>query len=367
MNDNNMIRSLYRTDDAAAGVIMQQYPPQWDMERVFQKAYQGYLAQKKEQLQMEMPFSSELTETVEYTTESRISRSIRRAGGYAGLAAAMIGVFLFVFKGASMRPPVDQIPDETIPPTTTASETEITTSTTEETIYETTAVSAFIPANTTAPETTASGTESTTVVTSTETAKMQTEAIVTASPASGTAMSCTTETSVTTTEMPTESTQATTTTETTTTVPPVIPQGHFEVSEQSGSFFQITYVREDASAVEEHTHSFAAEGFTLTNTSVRNPDYDYRSVIYNLEDAAGQSYMVLEYRYAYFMPSFNPESYPLTKSYTIGGKTVFLVYQEDPESLCHLMWDDGCHVCHITSQYKDLANMELLVLNQITN
>ncbi len=363
MSNTNTIRSLYRTDNATAGVIMQQCPPQWDMDRVFRKAYQGYLAQKQESVQTEMPFCSELTETVEYTTEHRISHRIRRIGGYAGLAAAMLGVFLLVAKVSSLRTPVDNIPGET-DHTTTADSAE-TTHAAETTFPETTVVSGQLMTMTTSAPTETTTAEPHSTETSTQTAGAGTETAVhvTEPAASGMAVPDTTGTSVTTTEMTTESTQETTTE--TTTAPPVIPQGQFVVGEQSGSLYQVTYVRENAVPVEEHEHSFAADGFTITGVMEQNPDYDFRSVIYNLEDAAGQHYMVQQFRYDYFMTSFNPEYYPLTRSYTIGGKSVFLIYQDDPEAVCNLMWDDGCHICMMTSQYKDLAQMELLAQGQI--
>lgn len=362
MSDTNMIRSLYRTDNATAQAIMQHFPPQWDMDRVFQKAYRGYLAQKNEQLQTGIPFCSELTETVEYTTEHRIPHRIRRVGGYAGLAAAMLGVFLLVAKVSSLRAPIDHIPGET-DHTSTADSAE-TTHAVETTFPETTAVSGQLLTTTSAAaETTTAELHSTETSTQTTAAGTETAVHITEPAASGMAVPDTTGTSVTTTEMTTESTQETTTE--TTTAPPVIPQGQFMVDEQSGSLYQVTYVRENAVPVEEHEHSFAADGFTITGVMEQNPDYDFRSVIYNLEDAAGQHYMVQQFRYDYFMSSFNPEYYPLTKSYTIGGKSVFLIYQDDPEAVCNLMWDDGCHICMMTSQYKDLAQMELLAQCQI--
>lgn len=361
------------TDDATAGILMQQYPAQWDMDRVFQKAYQGYLLQKGESRQNGLQFDSEFSETAECATENGISHKIRRVGGYAALAAVTIGVFLFVFRVSSLRPPTDKIPDgnENNSIATTEFAPDETTDTAEETLPQTTALSEDDPALTTAltSETTASGeerpTETTSSTVGTETSVVGIVIESTLPQTVETVIPGNTETSAAATETTTtESTQETTTTTETT----ALPKGYFEVQGPSnpGEFFTVRYNRESNTPVEEHNHSFAAEGFWITDEQVWNPGYDYRSVVYKLEDAAGQHYMVRQCRYDYFMPSFNPEYYPLTKSYTIGGRTVFLVYQEDPDSVCSLMWDDGCHVCEINSQYKDLANMELLVLSQTT-
>ncbi len=358
MNQNNAIRSLHRTNDAAAQAIMQQYPPQWDMERVFQKAYQGYLAQKNDSLQATVPFSSEVTEMVEYTPENSLSSRIRRFSGYAGIAAAMVGVFLLIAKTNSLHTPIDQIPDVTNPSTTT----ETTAEAMQETTYESIGQSGFIPVFTegSAEETTASTMESTAM----ETLPTQTAAIVTESPVSGTAAPDSTETAMTTTtETTTESTTGTTTTETT---PTTESHGKFIIEDptDASSSYTIRYARESDVPVEKHEHSFAADGFTLTKQTEYNEEYEFHSTYYSLEDENGQKYAINQFQYDYFSSTYNPDSGELMKQYMIGDKSAILIYQEDPNALCFLIWDDGCHVCMMYSQYKDLANMELLLQSQ---
>lgn len=353
MKQNNAIRSLYRTNDATAQAIMQQYPPQWDMERVFRKAYQGYLAQEEETLQRAVPFSSEVTETVEYTPENHLSGRIRRFSGYAGIAAAMVGVFLLIAGTNSPHTPVDQIPDET--DLTTATET--TAEAVPETTFESTGESAFVPVFTEGftAETTASTMEST----DTETISTQTEAIMTEIPASGTAGSDTTETAAATT---TETTSASTTE----TTPATQSHGQFIIEDptNAAASYTIRYARESDVPVEKHEHTFEADGFTLTQRTEYNEEYDFHSTYYSLQDGNGQNYAVNQFQYDYFSTTCNPDSGELMKQYTIGGKFVILLYQEDPGALCRLIWDDGCHVCVMYSQYKDLANMELLLQSQ---
>lgn len=358
MKQNNAIRSLHRTNDTTAQAIMQQYPPQWDMERVFQKAYQGYLAQKEETLQGAVPFSSEVTETVEYTPENQLSRRIRRFSGYAGIAAAMVGVFLLIAKTNSLHTPVDRIPDETNLATTA----ETTAEGMQETTFESSGESGFVPVFTEGftAETTASIAEST----NTETFSTQTDAIVTEVPASGTAAPDSTETAVTTTMNTTsESATETTTTETT---PAAQSHGQFIIEDptSAASSYTIRYARESDVPVEKHDHAFEADGFTLTQRTEYNEEYDFHSTYYSLQDGNGQNYAINQFQYDYFSTTYNPGSGDLMKQYTIGGKSVILLYQEDPGALCRLIWDDGCHVCVMYSQYKDLANMELLLQSQ---
>lgn len=364
MNFNNRIRSLHQTDEATAQTIMQQCPAQWDMEKVFRKTYQSYLFQKQEGA----AFAGECTEALPCPNVPRSFRGLWKAGAYTAFAAAFLGLFLFIFRMDGTAPPVDRFPDgiheNDVPRLDIDSQVEETTTyeTQPDTIATTDTESSSEATEHTTPS--VSETAETTIIeitpplTTEEQIPDPTE-VMTVPPVTETEAPAVTGT-------PTPESTAPETT-TTTTEPPVIPLGHFEVSEQSGSFSQITYVREDTAPVEEHEHSFAAEGFTLTNTSVQNPDYPFRSVIFNLEDGAGQHYMVQQHRYDYFAHAYNTSIAWQTRSYTIGGRTVFLVYQDDPESVCSLMWDDGCHISVMNSQYKDLANMELLMQGMITN
>lgn len=52
MHHQNIIRTLHRTDAVTAQNIMEQYPAQWDMDRVFRKTYQKYLAAKQAEMEL---------------------------------------------------------------------------------------------------------------------------------------------------------------------------------------------------------------------------------------------------------------------------------------------------------------------------
>lgn len=58
MKQVKLIQSLYMADMSTAQKIMQHYPPQWDMERIFQKAYKRHLIQKLESTKREMVISA---------------------------------------------------------------------------------------------------------------------------------------------------------------------------------------------------------------------------------------------------------------------------------------------------------------------
>ncbi len=350
MNQTHNVHTLHRTDAVTAGRIMADYAVECSTEALFQKTYQRYLVQTAA--------PAACMETMAVMQDSHPPRRTWRYSGYAIAAAACLGICLLAL-GMQERSPIHPLPDDSVvevPPHESAAETttETMTETTETTSAQTTCTS---PLPVIVTETTVF-----TEIVPEETEETSTPAATQAPPSPETTPLETEGTSPLATAVAT--TTETTTTEMTTTTQPPVSLGTFNVSESSGSFFQLTYVRANPDPVTEQEHSFAAEGFTLTNTMVQNPDYDFRSVIYNLEDTAGQNYMIQQFRYDYFMPTFSTEYYPLTKSYTIGETSVFLVYREDPETVCHLMWDDGCHICEMTSQYKDLAQMERLVQGQ---
>lgn len=43
-----LIKVFYMVDTSTAQKVMQHYPPQWDMDTIFQKTYKRYLFQKLE-------------------------------------------------------------------------------------------------------------------------------------------------------------------------------------------------------------------------------------------------------------------------------------------------------------------------------
>lgn len=362
MDHKNTIKSLYRTDETTARNIMEHYPPQWNMDRVFQKSYQKYLAQKKEAPQEESVVVSECTEISDCAGAVRTPRRVWRTGSYFIFAAASVGMFLFLFRVSNTEPPTTRFPDATNESQADPPENDLQGETTAavQTEYSGTT---FITEVTSSPENSAESTSTTAAETiapaSTQPAETelpdQTTAAVIAETVPLTETAAVPETSSETTAF----TETETTPETTQTTPVTEPHGYIEVAESGGSR-QLTYARASDVQLQECEHSFEADGFTLTEKVEYNAEYEYRSMHYSLIDENGQQYAINQFRYDYF--SFS--SSDLMREYSIGGKTAYLFYQEDPDALCRLIWDDGCHVCVMYSQYKDLANMELLLQSQ---
>lgn len=365
MNHQNQIQSLYRTDAATASRLMEQYPPQWNMEKVFQKTYQRYLAETKESMQGAVITDSECMEITECRTQTGTAGRFRRAGGYAVFAAAYIGVFLFILKMGDM-PPTEDLPDTTNESETTFTQTEPdegTTTAVHSTESGTTATTAVSAETTTATSVSESSAETT------STAEPTAETTAAPPPESQAVTEVTSAVTIPLTETTSETTappETETTPETTMPVQITEPNGQFVIDDPTASapYYTIRYARESSRAVEEHDHSFGAEGFTLTRKVDYNAEYEFRSTYYSFTDEKGQQYAVNQFQYDYFSFNYNPDSGELMKQYTLGGKSVILIYQEDPAALCRLIWDDGCHVCVMYSEYRDLAAMELLMQSQ---
>ncbi len=367
MDHRNTIRLLHRTDAATAQQIMEQYPAQWDMDKVFRRTYQKYLAAKQAQ------------EVADAAAESAVCQKQRtnaqrfwKTGGYAVCAAAYLGIFLFILRTNGQPTEIPEIPQESsdIPHT--------------DTITEPPTTAPVQGAHTQPPTAAQTSTETivniveTTSQTSTELSDAPTESAETEPTAQTDAPETQTAPAVEVTAVPETTTahsESDTTPDTTTTTTETTPEttttaavlGHFEVDETApaGQFRNVSYVRAENTPVEERVHGFAAEGFTVTRTEEVNGSHDFRSMNYFIEDTDGQHYMVQQFRYDYFGVSVSPTR--LWRTYEIAGKPVIIIYEENAESVCTMLWDDGCHVCLMNSQYKDLAKMELLMQGHITN
>ncbi len=351
MQIKKRLRSLRKIHDTDARNMMETYPAQWDMDDAFETAYQGYLLQKNESA----PAYSELKE--EAVTEK--TGIPRRIGVYAGFAAVLAGVCLLVMQSASHRWMREQLPDETDMLTVTHSETEESTASQtmpSETIQTTYAAAVQTTASDeTMPMESASATLQESIL---ETIPPMTE---TAAPES-TKLPASSETET----HPLESTTETTT-EATATIPPEHLQGHFVFNGIDGVTMQISFVRESTEPIRPMQHSFAAEGFTVTDMQEKDSDEVYHSILYRVEREDGQEYQVRMFSSLRVVYVLEPVGDMRTKSYEIDGKPSYLVYHaDDPDADCVLMWFDGCHICYVNSPLKNLDDMERLVKSQVT-
>ena len=344
MSLNNRIQSLHETDEATAHAIMQEHPAQLDTDKLFKTTYQKFISLKNEQQEKEMT-DSEFTEIFECSKEIKATHRFRKVGAYAAFAAACIGFYLFIFRMDGMKPPVDHFPDESnssdVPQLGGDSNTETTVT----------------------PITS----ETEPIITTTMLIKVpETQQVQTTPAASEVAQTDSIETTL---PPPTE-VQTTDTTETTTAVttepPDLSLQGHFVFNGIDGVTMQISFVRESTEPIRPMQHSFAAEGFTVTDMQEKDSDEVYHSILYRVEREDGQEYQVRMFSSLRVVYVLEPVGDMMTKSYEIDGKPSYLVYHaDDPDADCVLMWFDGCHICYVNSPLKNLDDMERLVKSQV--
>ena len=101
------LKRLKHADPKTSDAIMEQYPPDWDGERLFQKTYAAFREQE----------SGEMTpEDAQPPVRNRLTRIVR-FGGY-GIAAAMyIGLIVGVVRLTQLPPPeILRVPEESPSP-----------------------------------------------------------------------------------------------------------------------------------------------------------------------------------------------------------------------------------------------------------
>lgn len=359
MKLDKKLRTLQHMDDADAGALMEQYPPDWDQERVFRKAYAQYRSMQES--------GAEGVDAAVSATEPARERPVSRMllyGSFAMAAAVCIGVFAGLVHLAKLPPP-DDLHKQELTETGTSS-TQATTIPTEQTTPQTSVQ--------TSPSTHPNAADPPAfTVTSVTTVQASTTTVTTTVLPESTTLSPETTALPPETEAPVP-TEPVTEVQPSETAPPEPepPQvsGHFEVLEPDASGMStLRYVPDMSEPVTELVHTFEAEGFTILSRETFNTQHDYWSVMFQIRDDDGQHYLVQQFRYPsmygmeYHTKQFDANYY-LTKEYDLGGKPAFLLYRDDPDSVCTLIWDDGCHICEMNSQVKDLAKMELLANSQ---
>ncbi len=360
MKLDKKLRALRHMDDADAESLMEQYPPDWDQERVFRKAYEQYRSMQQS--------GAEGVDAAVSVTEPARERPVSRMllyGSFAMAAAVCVGVFAGLIHLAKLPPP-DDLHKQELTETGTVS-TQATTLPTEQTTLQTsvqtstsTHPNAAVPTELTVTSVTAVTTSTTTVTATTVLPESTTLPAETTAPPPETGAPAPTE--------PVIEVQPSEPAPTETEPPQAL--WHFEVLEPDASGMStLRYVPDMREPVTELVHTFEAEGFTILSRETFNTQHDYWSVMFQIRDDDGQHYLVQQFRYPsmygmeYHTRQFDANYYQ-TREYDLGGKPAFLLYRDDPDSVCTLIWDDGCHICEMNSQVKDLAKMELLANSQ---
>lgn len=147
-----------------------------------------------------------------------------------------------------------------------------------------------------------------------------------------------------------------------------VKKSRFEFKKKNDNVFtDLVYIRADDEdpSPEVHSHSFSAKGFTVEEEKELSPGIHYFKIV---DDNTGQNYIMNTYIYEAFRPSYNPEYvYNLTNTEINGRAACIIDKGNDPEGVCTLYWNDGCHISTITSQLKDYETMRFIAENLATD
>ncbi len=374
MRHKDIQERLHGLDTSAADRLMDEYPPAADTDAQFRKTYDRYLAQTGEQ----------------DASPRRSPLRILRFAAYPVAAAACIALILAIAQNAPLTRPDDLTQQETpataattTPPETTAPlpaaetaaiETTAPVLATQETDVSLPAVTA--PAVTqTAPSGTTKNAASATSPTVTTAAPSPANASPTndAGPAPTQAPTEAAPPAVTDpapTEAPTEAAPAVT--DPAPTDPPTDPpieapggvtaSGQFTVTPQPGSDTMLLRYELTTDAPADVTeHRFDVPGFTESGRNVVNVSANVRATTVSLDDEAGQHYSVQIYPYEAFHMTYLTSYYTTAQEVAVNGIPIYLLASDDPEGIAMVFWDDGCQICFVISQVKDLGQMERLV------
>ncbi|MBR7038953.1 MAG: hypothetical protein IKI21_06845 [Oscillospiraceae bacterium] len=397
MRHKDIQERLHGLDTSAADRLMDEYPPVADTEAQFRKTYDRYLAQTGEQ----------------DASPRRSPLRILRFAAYPVAAAACIALILAIAQNAPLTRPDDLTQQETpstsvttAPPETTAplpaAETAAIATTapvlaTQETDVSLPAVTAAAVTQTAPTVTTKTAAASSTVTSAapspanasptndagptptqapTEAAPTATDPAPTQAPTEAAPPAVTDPP---TTQAPTEAAPPSATDPPTTQAPTDPPgdlvfgspnvseNGRFTVTPQPGSdtmLLRYELTTDDPVTVTEHR--FDVPGFTESGRNIVNVSADVRATTVSLDDDAGQHYSVQIYPYEAFHMTYLTSYYTTAQENVANGLPIYLLASDDPEGIAMVFWDDGCQICFVISQVKDLGQMERLV-SRITN
>ena len=86
------------------------------------------------------------------------------------------------------------------------------------------------------------------------------------------------------------------------------------------------------------------------------------------DDSTGQIFHLNTYTYDSFYAGYDPNFNHELKETEINGHAAALITKgDDPDSLCTLYWNDGCHFAVLMSQLKDYETMRFIAENLETD
>ena len=147
-----------------------------------------------------------------------------------------------------------------------------------------------------------------------------------------------------------------------------VKKSRFEfIKKKEEAYMRLVYIRADDEnpSPEVKKHSFSGEGFT-----VEEPQNQSTAAWFCIihDDSTGQTFYLNTYTYEAFYAGYDPNFNHELKETEINGHAAALITKgDDPDSLCTLYWNDGCHFAVLMSQLKDYETMRFIAENLETD
>ncbi len=338
---------LKNIDNVSAEKISENYPVEWNIDKVFEASYRKYIELKKNTSSEIDLKTAEEGDILEFTETEKVRKlSVFRIFTMNKLIAAACAAAVILLIKMTFIPSknIDRTPD-IIEQNPIASQEKRTTSAKEKDVHISTVlysnvssadntVCTTVSLKTDVLDKTASNVEVSETNYDEREYSEPTEAPIESEPVDYTE---------TTNTKPLQTTEPTTETATESCGYFKINAGEY-TNEQTNieGFDELTYIRSSNAPVEPKTHVVESESFHVISSS-ETPACD----MLNIEDAEnGQIYTLCIFNYEDFRIGFNPELDYELQYLEINGRPA--CYNEnliDEHAPSNLIWDDGCHVC----------------------
>lgn len=142
---------------------------------------------------------------------------------------------------------------------------------------------------------------------------------------------------------------------------PIEEPGYFQYTAyESGKWDTLQYIRNNNDNVVQKAHTLELDGFDFKV----NREDEYTKEITVKEIESDQTYSLTMNSYERFLVSLNPKYERIKTELKINGKPgYFIRYADDKMQVCMLYWDDGCHICSLTSTIDSYDSMLFIAEN----
>lgn len=142
---------------------------------------------------------------------------------------------------------------------------------------------------------------------------------------------------------------------------PIEDPGYFQYTTyESEKWDTLQYIRNNDENVVQQEHTFELDGFDFKVN--REDEYTKEITVKEIEN--DQTYSLTMNSYERFLVSLNPKYERIKTELKINGRPgYFIRYADDKMQICMLYWDDGCHICSLTSTIDNYDSMLFIAEN----